>query len=520
MPSTSRTAASGPTCAADAAERREERRELARRAAASGSPAAAEQRPAAADDVVEEPVAPSASALALARRAARRARRRRAACRARCPAAAAACVADRSRIGGDHGGVAGRGLGRIGDADHPAELHREARSIARTCGDALARVGVEQRIRARAGEHEVELPGEIGGVAEARAHALAGERRHLVRGVAGEQQAARAASRPPSAPGSGRRCAARGAAFSGVTPHGASSRQAVASLLSSSMLSPGRRMNSQRRRPGSAGDQRRRPRRIADLDVERTPAPSARCGRTSTISQSKKKPRSVTVAPSCRRTKLLAPSQPIDVARARRAALAVGRARRRARRRRRPRASADDLAAAVHLDVGQRARARASSSALELGLREHVGLRPAARARRPGCSKRSSVVARRVAPFVDVGRLGQAARARRRRRPPAGCGRPRGRSARRAAADRRPAASRRRRPASRAARAGSPASGRPDRSRRSRRRRSSRHRRVLSACAPAISSARSSGARNDGGTRRSPVVERPSRRPTRRGFHS
>ncbi len=39
-------------------------------------------------------------------------------------------------------------------------------------------------------------------------------------------------------------------AVSGVTPNGASSRQAVSSRLSSAVLSPGRRMNSQRRRPG------------------------------------------------------------------------------------------------------------------------------------------------------------------------------------------------------------------------------------------------------------------------------
>ena len=41
-----------------------------------------------------------------------------------------------------------------------------------------------------AAEHEVELPGQVGGVADARAHALPGERRHLVGGVAGEEHSA------------------------------------------------------------------------------------------------------------------------------------------------------------------------------------------------------------------------------------------------------------------------------------------------------------------------------------------
>ena len=38
-------------------------------------------------------------------------------------------------------------------------------------------------------EHEVELPGQVGGVAQAGAHALPGERRHEVGGVAGEEHA-------------------------------------------------------------------------------------------------------------------------------------------------------------------------------------------------------------------------------------------------------------------------------------------------------------------------------------------
>ncbi len=76
------------------------------------------------------------------------------------------------------------------------------------------------------------------------------------------------------------------------------------------MVSPGIRMNSQRRRPGPpdtavvgrAGSQ-----------IWRLIGFHSRSswGRTSTINQSKKKPRSVICVGMCARTKLLAPSQPI-----------------------------------------------------------------------------------------------------------------------------------------------------------------------------------------------------------------
>jgi hypothetical protein len=86
----------------------------------------------------------------------------------------------------DHGGVAlGGGVG-VGDADDLAQLDGEV-------DDGLDRrhplgaVGVEQRPRGEAGEHQIELPGQVGRVPEAGAQALTGERRHLVRGVAGEQ---------------------------------------------------------------------------------------------------------------------------------------------------------------------------------------------------------------------------------------------------------------------------------------------------------------------------------------------
>ena len=57
-------------------------------------------------------------------------------------------------------------------------------------GGALGAVGVQQRVGHRSREDEVELPREVGHVAQVRAHPLPGERRHEVRGVAGEQHPA------------------------------------------------------------------------------------------------------------------------------------------------------------------------------------------------------------------------------------------------------------------------------------------------------------------------------------------
>jgi hypothetical protein len=92
-------------------------------------------------------------------------------------------------------------------------------------------------------------------------------------------------------------------------PHGSSSRHAVSSVLSSSMLSPGSRMNSHRRRPGPP-DTSVVGRAGSQIWMFSGRHIFGSCGTTSTISQSKKNPRSVTVAPSCERTKLLEPSQP------------------------------------------------------------------------------------------------------------------------------------------------------------------------------------------------------------------
>jgi len=56
-------------------------------------------------------------------------------------------------------------------------------------------------------------------------------------------------------------------ALRGVTSKGASSRQAVSRSLSSSSVSVGSRMNSQRRCPGPPGDHGDRAGGVADLQV-------------------------------------------------------------------------------------------------------------------------------------------------------------------------------------------------------------------------------------------------------------
>src|SRR3989442_140555 len=161
-------------------------------------------------------------------------------------------------------------------------------------------------------------------------------------------------------------------------PHGASSRQAVASLSRSATLSPGRRMNSQRRRPGPpdttvVGRRGSQSCQLIGVHTRRSR------GTTSTMSQSKKKPRSVTALPRCRRTKLLAPSQPTT---------------QRAPISRRSPSGLATTSATCHLPARMSTTSRARCTAtdgqgvhprierpLELGLREHVGFRPARESR-------------------------------------------------------------------------------------------------------------------------------------------
>ena len=64
--------------------------------------------------------------------------------------------------------------------------------VAFALGHALLLVGVEQGLRRETFEHEVELPCQVVGVAKAGAQALRQEGRHLVTGVAGQEDAAAA----------------------------------------------------------------------------------------------------------------------------------------------------------------------------------------------------------------------------------------------------------------------------------------------------------------------------------------
>ena len=73
----------------------------------------------------------------------------------------------------------------VADGLDPAELDRllgDSSDVRRPLGG----VGL-QEVLGRSLQHEIELPGEVVGVPEPGAHALAEERRHLVGGVAGEQ---------------------------------------------------------------------------------------------------------------------------------------------------------------------------------------------------------------------------------------------------------------------------------------------------------------------------------------------
>ena len=71
----------------------------------------------------------------------------------------------------------------------PSSMEKSIAAFA--LGPALLVVGRRAaRVAARPLEHQVELPGQVGGVADPGAHALPGERRHLVGGVAGEEDPA------------------------------------------------------------------------------------------------------------------------------------------------------------------------------------------------------------------------------------------------------------------------------------------------------------------------------------------
>ena len=90
---------------------------------------------------------------------------------------------------------------RIAQAgDHPVGGHDDGAEPARHVHHAahalraLDFVSIEDVGVGLAREHGGELPGKIGGIFHAAVHALSGERRHQMRGVAGKQDAALAPS--------------------------------------------------------------------------------------------------------------------------------------------------------------------------------------------------------------------------------------------------------------------------------------------------------------------------------------
>ena len=148
--------------------------------------------------------------------------------------------------------------------------------------------------RGEATQDEVELPGQVGGVADPRAHALTGEGRHLVSGVAGQEHPSWAPLARPSAPGTCSRRDARGWRCRGARPTAPAAATPTPRRSRSAGSSSGRRMNSQRRRPGPPDTTvvgRGGSQTCTLIGVEH----ASSCRTTSTMSQSKKNPRSVDV---------------------------------------------------------------------------------------------------------------------------------------------------------------------------------------------------------------------------------
>ena len=139
----------------------------------------------------------------------------------------------------------------------------------RALGQPLLLVGVEQRVGGAAVEHEVELPGQVGGVADARRTcparrtAASGGRRRR-RGAPGRRATARR-----SGPGTCRRRGARGGRCRGARPTARAAPRPAASSLSSSSVSCGQAHELPAPPAGPAGHRGGRPGRVADLEVDR-----------------------------------------------------------------------------------------------------------------------------------------------------------------------------------------------------------------------------------------------------------
>ena len=176
------------------------------------------------------------------------------------------------------------GLGRVGHADDLAERHREVDDRPDVVA-ALDLVGVEQAGRRTPGQHQVELPRQVGGVAQARAHALAGEGRHLVGGVAGEQHVARA---PPIGP-PGLEPVDGVALERGVAGRDVPGREQLPRPVRVVELLDGLAGQPHELPPPPAGAPDTTvvgPARLADLDVDRVEGARGSRSTTSTISQS------------------------------------------------------------------------------------------------------------------------------------------------------------------------------------------------------------------------------------------
>ena len=163
-----------------------------------------DQLKAATDDIVEAPLAPGARDDALNAEPSRRADRFAVAGEARRRSAA------RSSSGG--GGPAWRSIasrsapacGSSWQSTFPSSM--ASRITASFWGWRSGSIVSSSSLVSQSAQHQVELPGQVRGVAQARAQPLTEERRGQVRGVADQQHAALAHLRRPASSGTRTRC--------------------------------------------------------------------------------------------------------------------------------------------------------------------------------------------------------------------------------------------------------------------------------------------------------------------------
>ncbi len=167
----------------------------------------------------------------------------------------------------EHRRIAPGGRGRIGLADEAAQADGHVDDLLDVRAP-LPLVGVEQVLAGGPRQHQVELPGQVRRVPDARAHPLAGEGGHLVGGVAREEDPAAA-----PAPGVAAREGVDGVAFHGGVPvvHAEQGQQPPGVLGSAELR--GRLVGQPHELPAAVpragGDRHPGPRRVGDLEVER-----------------------------------------------------------------------------------------------------------------------------------------------------------------------------------------------------------------------------------------------------------